>query len=222
MSQATMSQLRYFETIEAHFNAVRGSGFFTFSPLDWALIETWQSGGIPLEAVLRGIDQTFETWRRRPARTQTQRVNSLAYCTQEVMKEAERMADSGPIGRSATKPPCSLDAVWEFSIRNAESLRGAGFGELAFELESLQIDVLYLDLEELEQRLIAIEQKLITKLRAAASSEILGKIQRELDLDLKPYRGKLTVEQLEMLEKQFFERRLLESAGVPRLSLFYL
>jgi hypothetical protein len=32
----------------------------------------------------------------------------------------------------------------------------------------------------------------------------------------------MTAEQLSMLEKQFLERRLLDAASLPRLSLFYL
>jgi hypothetical protein len=32
----------------------------------------------------------------------------------------------------------------------------------------------------------------------------------------------MSTDQIAMLEKQFLERRLLETAGLPRLSLFYL
>jgi hypothetical protein len=32
----------------------------------------------------------------------------------------------------------------------------------------------------------------------------------------------MTAEQLTMLEKQYHERHLLEKAGLPRLSLFYM
>jgi hypothetical protein len=46
--------------------------------------------------------------------------------------------------------------------------------------------------------------------------------RRELDATLRPYRGKMTADQLAMLERQYFERWLLEKAGLPRLSLFYL
>ena len=35
-------------------------------------------------------------------------------------------------------------------------------------------------------------------------------------------RGKMNAAQLAMLEKQFLDRHLLESANLPRLSLFYL
>jgi hypothetical protein len=63
---------------------------------------------------------------------------------------------------------------------------------------------------------------MIARLRASASEEQLFEARRALDRELKPYRSKMTAEQLAMLEKQFLDRRLLESAAVPRLSLFYL
>ena len=89
-------------------------------------------------------------------------------------------------------------------------------------LSALDLDALYSDLEQLEQRLTAIEEKMIARLRVSASEEALFEARRALDRELKPYRGKMTADQLARLEKQFLERRLLESAGLPRLSLFYL
>jgi hypothetical protein len=58
--------------------------------------------------------------------------------------------------------------------------------------------------------------------RARQSDEDLFQARRELDSQLRPYRGKMTAEQLSMLERQYLARRLFESAGLPRLSLFYL
>ena len=59
----TENYFNYFTEIEDHFQRARGTGLFLLSPLDWALIEAWKTAGIPLEAVLRGIDQAFEKWR---------------------------------------------------------------------------------------------------------------------------------------------------------------
>ena len=101
-------------------------------------------------------------------------------------------------------------------------LRKSGEEELAASLESLDLDALYHDLEQLEQRLTSIEEKMIARLRSRATEESLFEARRSLDQELKPYRGKMTADQLAMLERQFLERRLLESAGLPRLSLFYL
>ena len=79
------------------FSASRGTSLFLLSPLDWALIESWKNSGVPLEAVLRGIDLAFEKWRAK--RSRIQMVNSIAYCTQAVMTEAQRMADGGQAAR---------------------------------------------------------------------------------------------------------------------------
>ena len=81
----------YFTEIEEHFQRRRGT-VLLLSPLDWALMETWKDAGIPLEAVLRGIDATFEKWERRPKRFQ--KVNGLAYCSQEVLASAEEMKEA--------------------------------------------------------------------------------------------------------------------------------
>jgi hypothetical protein len=47
-------------------------------------------------------------------------------------------------------------------------------------------------------------------------------VRRELELQLRPFRSKMTAAQLALLEKQYLDRKLLEAAGLPRLSLFYL
>src|SRR5208283_3122688 len=93
----------YFTEIEEHFQRARGTGLFLLSPLDWALIESWKNSGVPLEAVLRGIDAAFEKWRSGKPRVRM--VNSLAYCTQAVMSEAQRLAESASARASAPAAP---------------------------------------------------------------------------------------------------------------------
>jgi hypothetical protein len=216
----------YFTEIEDHFQRARGTGLFLLSPLDWALIEAWKNAGIPLEAVLGGIDQAFAKWRSRPPRGRIQMVNSLAYCAQAIATEVQAMVDAkegGGARKSATtSPPFSLEEVRGYIARNAAALRKAGLEELAVSLEALPIDALYSDLEQLEQRLTAIEEKMIARLRSDTNDEALFEARRTLDRELKPYRGRMSAEQLSMLEKQFLERKLLEDRGLPRLSLFYL
>jgi hypothetical protein len=217
-----LNYFNYFTEIEEHFQRARGTGLFLLSPLDWALIEAWKNGGIPLEAVLRGIDVAFEKWRKRPAQARIHMVNSLAYCAQAVTAEAQAMLNASPVSRKEASAPFPIDDVRAFLARNAGTLRKAGQEETAASLESLNLDELYSDLEQLEQRLTAIEEKMIARLRASASEEQLFEARRDLDRELKPYRSKMTADQLGMLEKKFLERRLLESAALPRLSLFYL
>ena len=223
----TENYFNYFTEIEDHFQRVRGTGLFLLSPLDCALIEAWKNAGIPLEAVLRGIDQAFEKWRSRPPRGRIQMVNSLAYCAQAIAVEVQAMVDAKVEGGSPAKsapagPPFSLDEVRGYIVRNAAALRKAGLEELAVSLEALPLEALYSDLEQLEQRLTAIEEKMIARLRSDADDEALFEARRTLDRELQPYRGKMSAQQLSTLEKQFLERKLLENQGLPRLSLFYL
>ena len=212
----------YFTQIEEHFQRARGTSLFMLSPLDWALIEAWKNGGMPIEAILRGIDQAFEKWRARPAKARFQTVNSLAYCAQAIAVEAQSIANGTPAKATSSEPPFTLDDVRSFVTGNAAALRKAGQEDLAASLDTLDLVALYGDLEQLEQRLAAIEEKMIAHLRSSASDEALFEARRTLDQELKPYRGRMSTEQLAMLEKQFLERKLLEGSALPRLSLFYL
>ena len=215
----------YFTEIEEHFQRARGTGMFLVSPLDWALIEAWKNAGVPLEAVLRGIDAAFEKWRTRKNRTQM--VNGLAYCSQAVMAEAEEMAGTAQARakRQETAPPFPLEALRSYLEDNARTLEGLdGYEEIAAGLRKLHAEAaeLYADLEQMEQRLTALEEKMIAIARTRQTEEALFRALRELDQQLRPYRGKMSAPQVAMLKKQYLERRLLEDAGLPRLSLFYL
>ncbi len=214
----------YFTEIEEHFQRARGTGLFLLSPLDWALIESWKNAGIPLEAVLRGIDAAFAKWRAR--RPRIEKVNSLAYCAQAVLKEAEAMAGAEP-RPARPAAPFELEELRQFLTRNASVLRerdSPAYQEIASALERLaaEAELWYDKLEELEQRLTALEEKMIAAARAAQSEESLVAARRALDQELRPYRSKMTAAQLALLEKQYLERQLLEEASLPRLSLFYL
>jgi hypothetical protein len=214
----------YFTEVEEHFQKARGTGLFLMSPLDWALVEAWKNAGVPLTAVLRGIDAAFEKWRTRKNRIQS--VNSVAYCAQAVLAEAQVMAGVAPPPSSKqSAAPFALEDLQRFLQDNAATLStAAGYEEIASSLQKLvggSAD-LYYDLEDLERRLTALEDKMIAIARTRQTEDDLLRARRELDIQLRPYRGKMTADQLTMLEKQYLDRMLLDSAGLPRLSLFYL
>ena len=230
----------YFTEIEEHFQRRRGGGLL-LSTFDWALIETWKDAGIPLEAVLRGIDATFEHWERKPSKTR--KVNSLGFCTQEVLAAAEDMKEAAvgaaPAERRAEAPP-GFQAVdiCAFLRRNADQLESvklperAGVAcqplaqetarmlrEIAEELESAKT---LPRLEDIERRLTVAEEKLFAVLLAATPDEQIVKVRAEADRELAPYRRKMQAAQIEQLLKQYVHKRLLEKYGLPRLSLFYM
>jgi hypothetical protein len=177
---------------------------------------------VPLEAVLRGIDAAFEKWRAK--RVKTQMVNSLAFCAQAVLTEAQVMAGAAPAPRKESAPPFPLDDLRAYLERNAAEVRKGGLAEIAGALDAIVSDVdrWYGDLEDLERHLTALEEKMVADAVARRTPEELVAARRELDQHLRPYRGKMTAPQLAMLEKQYLERNLLEKARLPRLSLFYL
>jgi hypothetical protein len=128
----------YFTEIEEHFQRARGTSLFLLSPLDWALVESWKNSEVPLEAVLRGIDAAFEKWRSRKVKTQL--VNSLAFCAQAVLTEAQIMAGAAPARvPKETKPPFPLEELRAYLERNAASMP-AGFEDTAAELHKLAGD----------------------------------------------------------------------------------
>jgi hypothetical protein len=206
----------YFTEVEEHFQKARGTSLFLMSPLDWALVETWKDSGVPLAAVLRGIDSAFENWRSRKKKFQS--VNSLAYCAQAVMKEAQVMA-----GAEANSPsgaaPFTDEEVAGYLARNAEELRKAGFDDVAASLEELRG---VSDLESLEQHLAALEDKLLALARTRIADQDLLAARQSFDSELRMYRSKMSAPQLAMLEKQYLDRYVLEQSRLPRLSLFYL
>jgi hypothetical protein len=216
----TYNYYNYFTEIEEHFQRARGTSLFMLSSLDWALLESWKNGGVPLEAVLRGIDLAFEKWRAKPKKTQM--VNSIAFCAQAVLTEAQRMSGTDqPRPERQEAAPFESTELQSYLKRNAESLRKAGFDEAAASLEQFLAGPLD-DLEDLEQRLGILEQKLIATLRTRQSEEEALASRKSLDSQLRPYRSKMTADQLAMLERQYLDRDLLEKANIPRLSLFYL
>ena len=120
----------YFTEIEEHFQRRFGS-ILLLSTVDWILMETWKDAGVPLEAVLRGIDATFEHYEKRPSKTR--KINSLGFCSQEVLAAAEDMKEAAvgaasgevPLNKSAVGQGFEPETVAAFLRRNADLLAAA-------------------------------------------------------------------------------------------------
>jgi hypothetical protein len=239
----------YFTEIEEHYQRRRGTALL-LSTLDWALIETWKDAGVPLEAVLRGIDEAFDRYDQRPSKTR--KVNSLAYCAQAVLAAAEEMKEAAVGTSSAQEKQNKQDdkfagvEIASFLRRNAENLRQRGpmlpalaqpaAAQAAESLEQMAASLpsgdpagsvsthprSYLRLEELEQRLTVLEEKLFASLTAAQSEKDLLQVRAEVDREMGAYRGKMSGAQMEQLRKQYIHKRLLDRYQLPRLSLFYM
>jgi len=220
------------------------------SPLDWALIESWKEASIPLKAVLAGVERAFEKFARRPRPFQkinglaycTQTVMQAA----EELKTAqlEGGGDARASGK-ADRAPFSTEEVEGYLNRNAEILEEAGrywqekgqppvahdLGEAAAGLRKLAGEQAAtspgagasngLSLQDLENHLSALEDKLTASVTRAAPVELLAEIRQEAERGLVRCRQEMNAAQIESVERQFQKKRLYEHYGIPRLSLFY-
>jgi hypothetical protein len=221
----------YFTEIEEHFQRRRGT-MLLLSTLDWALIETWKDAGIPLAAVLRGIDSTFENYERRPRKAQ-RRVNGLAFCSQEVLAAAEDMKEAavGTARPEKNRATLDLQEISAYLTRNAGQIDTAALPDSARPLahetaRSLRELAAGLSagqkLEDLERRLTVMEEKLFAVLLTCTPDEELVALRTQAEREIAPYRSKMPSAQIEQLHKQYIHKMLLERHGVPRLSLFYM
>ncbi|MGN6593819.1 MAG: hypothetical protein ACTHJX_13055 [Terriglobales bacterium] len=229
-----MNYFNYFTEIEEHFQRKRGAQIL-LSPVDWALIESWRAAGIPLAAVLAGIDQAFEKFdsgRRRD----TQRRRSLMYCAAAVLDAAAALQAAAQGAPSTPAPPQPADDAFSTGRIRTHLLAAADAVAASSRLASrperdelaaaLRRFADSLDaagsLEAIERHLTVLDDKLLNALTAATPVDEMVRMRAAMEQDLAPYRRGLRTEQLNMIERQFLHRRLLEAARLPRLSLFYL
>ncbi len=232
----------YFTEIEERFQQRRGS-LLMLSTLDWALIETWREAGVPLEAVLRGIDDAFDKHDAKALRAKgkTRKVNGLAWCAQSVM-EAVEQAKEAAIGAAPvdSKEPVEsgfeADRVGRYLEETAAKIGAAALAppadgvatEIAARLRGLADGIRIegaagaMSLEDLDRTLSVLEEKLFAALLTGATEEKLVTLREQAARELAPYRGKMQSVQIKQVQQQFLQKRLLEARKLPRLSLFYM
>jgi len=241
-----MNYFNYFTEIENRFQQRRGS-LLMLSALDWALFETWREAGVPVQAVLRGIDSAFDkhdAQRLRSTRRQ-RKINGLAWCAQAVLEAVEQSKEAA-IGAMPTQPAEARESGFEtarvrrYLEHNAAALDAAATNlpspantaaaESAIRLRSLatalssptDIQPATGNLEELDRTLTVLEEKLIAALLTAEPEAQLVALREQASRELAPYRGKMQAVQIKQVQQQFLQKRLLEAHTLPRLSLFYM
>lgn len=208
-------------------------------------MEVWKEAEIPLEAVLRGIDAAFDKYDRRAKKTR--KVNSLAYCQQEVLSAVEELKEAATGSTRDPKATSIANAeLARYFERNAQQLaackhpaaalralateQAATLREQAAKLNSnggaeargAPVKETAADLEDLERRMTVMEEKLFAALWSHADDEELMQARAQAERELAPYRGKMSAAQIDQLLRQYGNKQLLERHGLPRLSLFYL
>jgi hypothetical protein len=218
--------INYFTEIEEHFQRRRGS-ILLLSTLDWALIDTWREAGVPLAAVLRGIDAAFDKYEARKAKAHMRKVNGLAWCAQAVMEAVEAMQEAAVGGApiQTESPGLEQERIAQHLHTAAATFTRASttlpaLREIADRLEQLAQPKL--SNEELERHLSALEEKLFALLLTHMPAEELEQLRGQAARELGPYRSRMQALQIRQIEQQFLRRHLLERYDLPRISLFYM
>jgi hypothetical protein len=236
-----LNYFNYFTEIEERFQQRRGA-ILLLSTLDWALIACWRESGIPLEAVLRGIDAAFDKYEVRQQRGRMRRINGLAWCSQAVMEAAEDMREAAAGSAAVSANPqresgfeqervaAHLEAA--ATALDAATVAPEACAATAARLRTLACDLRgekcnqpateVFDLEALERTLTVLEEKLFAALTAAAPEELLVGLKEHAARELAPYRSRMGAVQLRQVERQFVQKQLLVHYSLPRLSLFYM
>src|SRR5271163_1215295 len=229
----------YFTEIEQRFQQRRGS-LLMLSTLDWALIETWREADVPLEAVLRGIDNAFDKHNAKALRSprKIRKVNGLAWCAQSVMEAVEQAMEAS-IGAAPASQKDSQESGFEtervaqYLEQNASLIEAAKLippadvvaAEIGTRLRALSLGMHSQptqSLEELDRTLTVFEEKIFAALLTSAPEDELVLLREQAARELAPYRGKMQAVQIKQVQQQFLQKRLLEANRLPRLSLFYM
>lgn len=231
----------YFTEIEDAFVRRRGKHLL-LSPMDWALIERWKELNVPLHIVLRGIEKSFDSWESKPRKRS---VKSLLYCQEEIEAQYAEWLESrvgatpeeGKVAAEDEVLPFPRQAVLDHLQRGHQALaqtraRRSGEDDLT-EAISRVIDLLAElqkdfataarpDARKLEVSLTGLERTLSDALLRVVSQDEMAGTQKEVKEQLRPYRSHMDKAAYEQTFNNLLLKRLRESAGLPRLSLFYL
>ncbi|MEO8074001.1 MAG: hypothetical protein ABI686_12255 [Acidobacteriota bacterium] len=235
-----MNYFNYFSEIESTFIRRRGRNLL-LSPLDWALIETWQERQIPLHIILRGIEKVFDSADKQPARKRT--IKSLTYCREEIEAQYSEWLESqiGKVqspkvqvqsseidGKNAAKETIFPDETVVAHLENvADELKSAQSKAKNELSETLREAVDHLarsrknfsDVETLEKDLEKLDALIDESILKNHSSENLKK---EIGKNLASYRSKMDAETYQRTFDLMLVKRLRDESEIPRLSLFYL
>lgn len=228
----------YFDAISDVFIARRGKGLILNSH-DWQLMEDWQDSGIPLHVVCGTINQVFDQ-QRSGQRTAT--INSLRYCSPAVDAAFQQWQKSrvgaNEVAQTSVcdSPPSNpfskesvlahLEKCQTSLLHAAESIPPAlmeGLQEpfLAVTVLASAVIVEWVGPKYVEERLTEIEAQIDTAIKAAATPAQLTEAGRAVTAQLAEHRSRMPDKFYQQQFNNLLMKRLRESYGIPRLSLFF-
>jgi len=235
-----LNYFNYFSEIEELFIRRRGSNLL-LSPLDWALIESWQERAVPLHIILSGIGRVFDSVDKQPARRRS--VKSLLYCKEEIEAQYAEWLERqvGKNGHKEVESPKS-----EIPSQKSQESNLFSNETIAAHLEKVFIDIksaqsrtegdLRGTLETVLNRLAALKGKShqaetleesLEKLDALIDESLLRNFETatlkvEIEKQIASYKNKMERDVYRRTFDLMLLKRLRQQTAIPRLSLFYL
>jgi len=228
----------YFEEIERRFIDRRGQPLL-LSPADVARVAKWHDDGVPLAAVVEGIDVHFERMQRRGR--EPRRAVTLAYVEDDVL-DAWAGVKRRRLGARATTPaagPTHLATRAEHERLLAQiddapgrlkddDARAALAEALEHAREKLAAKAALFDEgasehddERAEDHLRRLEKSLLERARAALGENEMARIEAEASDALAQRRLRMDARAHDRARQQLVDKALRERLGIARLSLFY-
>lgn len=229
-----MNYFNYFSEIEETFIRRRGRNLL-LSPLDWALIETWQERNVPLHIILRSIEKVFDSVDKQSARKRT--VKSLLYCREEIEAQYAEWLDA-QTGKNGANGNGKVEAEAQTALVSDETF-GAHIEKISFELEAAAknvngelrttLEAIINNLSKLQSQLFEAEslesnlEKYDQMIDASLAKSITNEqLKAEIEKQLASYKHKMEQEVYQRTFDLILLKRLREQLNIPRLSLFYL
>lgn len=224
-----MNYYNYYTEIEEAFVRRRGKNLL-LSPIDWAMIESWQERGIPLHVALRAIENVFDGFDKKPG---SRTIKGLLYCREEIEAEYEEWMRSqagkpDAVSTSAANDSFSTEtvsmhvrAVIDYLKSSSNQNMRQEFDRAIGRLEELLANFSE-DFELVDKTLSDIETFLDRALLTNSDKVHLKNLEKEINGQLKTYKAGMEADVYRKTFEIMLLKRLREAEGIPRLSLFYL
>jgi hypothetical protein len=207
------------EKVESFFVAKRKKGLI-ISPKDWLVIERWQEEGMPLQIVLKGIENTFNNADSSAVGGKS-KIHRLSYCEAEIRNLWEKKVARPVDSEQELSLVESLNQI-SMTLQTAATRQK---GEIARAISDYAHDVARMQDEEnmsitqQEARLREILAQLADELQALIEPERLNAIQQAVEAKLKNYRQAMEPKAYRKTFRALLRDRLLESFGISELSI---
>lgn len=223
-----MNYFNYYTEIEETFVRRRGKNLL-LSPIDWALIESWQERGVPLHVALRAIETVFDGFDKAP---KPRTIKGLLYCREEIEAQFEEW-QTLQAGRSNGEPAvvdenyspgavaAHIDALIDFLRSSDQPTLREEFERAAIRLEELR-ENLSDDLELVDSSLSDIEKLLNAGLLERYDRQKLKVFKNSVATQLRAYKESMEAEAYKSTFDLMLLKLLREDAGIPRMGLFFL